>query len=1048
MSGGGGSGTNTTVTQSGPPAEFLQAYQNVVGQAQNVAAQPLQQYSGNTVAGLSPDQQAAIQQIQSAQGIADPFINAAAQEFGASTNDLTTGMAPYTAGAVGMFNQASQGLNFNQLTDADIQRYQNPYTQNVIDATQAQFNNQNAIQQQGIVGNAISNGAFGGDRSAVAQGITAGQQQLAQAPVIAGLRNQGYVQALQAAQQQQGAGLSAQQASQQLRLGAGQGMSGLSGQQLQAAEAQNQFAGQAGTGLANLGLLSQNTALTQAQAQLQAGTLEQQQAQSELNVPYQQFLQRQAYPFQTTGWLANIATGLGAGAGGTSSTTVPGPSTGSQIAGGLTTGIGLLGATGAFGSNGYLSNSFGSGSGGGGGGYLDSGGFDVARGGAIPRHADGGIIQPLDSGAIPIITGIPDLSMSYIPQGGMKGGHFNLNTSTGSTATTTGGGSQDSVLGSILKGAGTIAAGIYGGPGGAAAAGALSNAVHFERGGGITANDNWFPSEPQRRAAGGIMIPQLAGPMNGGVSYLPGGNGVPIPQLNRSFMRGSMTGGGGGIDAVNNYFAQNKASAAPGPMTAPSGAMVPPPPPPPAPVAAAPAVDPQAEIDQFNWFNNRESGNSNESGGGAARGGIIPFRRTARADGGELPDWAIYDNPQQPPAPDIGITAANTTDWRDEQPMAGGPDQGVPELSMPDTGTGSAPEAPPPMLHPAAAPVQAPVRPAAYTGGQGIMLPEPPMPEPPPQQAPMAPPQQMQTDQPQQAQRHGMPWETLIAAGLGIMGGSSPHAMVNIGRGGLQGLQFGEQVRQREETMALRQQQAAELAQYRRDMIGVRQTQAETGASRAATYAGAQQGRTAKDVAMTAYYQARAAAASNPRSSHMTGAELQNQTIQTLMGTVNPETGQNFTQPEAYANVRGLDVRRQNANTALAGSIAHTAQGYERLDQGAARIDDARQRAAEAQRHNLEGEGLRRQALAQASDQFEKRAIQTATTADLRTASSVIMAQPGIKYPQALEMVRKSRQSMGAERGGAGGDGVQEGQIVQQNGMRYIKRNGQFVPVE
>lgn len=248
--------------------------------------------------------------------------------------------------------------------------------------------------------------------------------------------------------------------------------------------------------------------------------------------------------------------------------------------------------------------------------------------------------------------------------------------------------------------------------------------------------------------------------------------------------------------------------------------------------------------------------------------------------------------------------------------------------------------------------------------------------------------------------------------------------------------------------MALRQQQAAELAQYRRDMIGVRQTQAETGASRAATYAGAQQGRTAKDVAMTAYYQARAAAASNPRSSHMTGAELQNQTIQTLMGTVNPETGQNFTQPEAYANVRGLDTRRQNANTALAGSIARTAQGYEHLDQGAARIDDARQRAAEAQRHNLEGEGLRRQALAQTSDQFEKRAIQTATTADLRTASSVIMAQPGIKYPQALEMVRKSRQSMGAERGGAGGDGVQEGQIVQQNGMRYIKRNGQFVPVE
>lgn len=1004
-----------------------------------MAAQPLQQYSGNTVAGLSPDQMAAIQTIQNTQGIADPFINSAAQEFGASTSPMDIG--PWTTQANGMFNQAGQGIDFNQLSAADIQRYQNPYTQNVIDATQAQFNNQNAMQQQGVMGNAISQGAFGGDRSAVAQGITAGQQQLAQAPVIAGLRDQSYAQALAAAQQQQGAGLSAQQASQQLRLGAGQGINAISQQILQRQEAERQFAGQAGTGLANLGLLSQNTALTGAQAQLQAGTLEQQQAQSELNVPYQQFLQRQAYPFQTTGWLANITSGLGSGAGGTSSTTVPGPSTGSQIAGGLTTGIGLLGATGAFGSQGYLANSFGSGSGGGGSptvydatGYM---GDYAASGGAIPQRADGGIIQPIDSGAIPIMTGIPDLSMSYIPQGTVKGGHFNLNTSTGSTATTTGGGSQDSVLGSILKGAGTIAAGIYGGPGGAAAAGALSNAVHFDRGGGIIA--------PQRRAAGGITIPQLGGPA-AGISYVPGGNGIGVPQLNRSFMRGSMTGGGGGIDAMNNYFAQNKASAAPAAaLTAPSGAMVsqamtPPP--------AAPAADPAGAAFLQEFFRPDTNGTANGESGAARGGGIV-----ARDDGGYLPDWAIDDNPRRPPAPDVGITADNTTDWRDEQPMAGGPDQGVPELSMPDTGTGSAPEAlPVPPTPPA------PVRPAAYTGGQGqgIMLPEPPMPEQPPQQqqAPMAPPQQQQTYQPQpqqQGQRQPFPWETLIAAGLGIMGGSSPHAMVNIGRGGLQGLQFGEQVRQREAQLASIAQQRADMAQYHRDMVDVQRQRANTGDTRADIY---QQrvdklGNTAKDVAMTAYYQARAAAASNPRAAgHMTSAELQDKTIQSLMGTVNPETGQNFTQGEAYSQVRGLDIRRQNAQTALNGSIARTAQGYERLDQGAARLAQGDQRIAEAQRHNQEAEAVRRQALAQASDQFEKRAIQTATTADLRTASSVIMAQPDIKYPQALEMVRKSRQSMGAERGGAGGDGVQEGQIVQQNGMRYIKRNGQFVPVE
>src|SRR5207302_3433631 len=89
------------------------------------------------------------------------------------------------------------------LTSAQIQQYQSPYTQSVVDATMAEFANVNAQQQQGVIGNAAAQGALGGDRVGVAQGILAGQQQLAEAPVIAGLYNQGYTQALSTAQQQQ-----------------------------------------------------------------------------------------------------------------------------------------------------------------------------------------------------------------------------------------------------------------------------------------------------------------------------------------------------------------------------------------------------------------------------------------------------------------------------------------------------------------------------------------------------------------------------------------------------------------------------------------------------------------------------------------------------------------------------------------------------------------------------------------------------------------------------------------------------------------------------
>ena len=66
-------------------------------------------------------------------------------------------------------NQSAQDI-----TGADIARYQSPYTQQVVDATQAQFNNQNAQQQSQLLGNAAAQNALGGDRAAVAQANLAG----------------------------------------------------------------------------------------------------------------------------------------------------------------------------------------------------------------------------------------------------------------------------------------------------------------------------------------------------------------------------------------------------------------------------------------------------------------------------------------------------------------------------------------------------------------------------------------------------------------------------------------------------------------------------------------------------------------------------------------------------------------------------------------------------------------------------------------------------------------------------------------------------------
>jgi len=189
----------------------------------------------------------------------------------------------------------------------------------VVNATQNQFNNQNQQAQQGLTSNAIAQGALGGNRTGVASANLAGQQQLAQAPVIAGLYNQSYQQGLQTAAQQY---------------------------------QQNPLA--AAGSLANFGISGQGAALSGAGAQLGAGTLQQQNQQAADTANYGQYQQAQAYPYQQTQWLAGIDTGVGSQLGGTTngSTTAPSPNPLTQWLGLGTAALGAAGQSGIFGSSG------------------------------------------------------------------------------------------------------------------------------------------------------------------------------------------------------------------------------------------------------------------------------------------------------------------------------------------------------------------------------------------------------------------------------------------------------------------------------------------------------------------------------------------------------------------------------------------------------------------------------------------------------------------------------------------------------------------------
>lgn len=288
-----GSKGSTSTSSSAPPKEVLEEYKNVVNRANQVADLPLNQYTGATLAGFSPMQNAAFQNINNAQGAYQPYFNAAS----------------------GLINQGTQQYTPMAYNAENLQQFQNPYTQNVINSTMANMDIENAKAQQGLTSNAIAKGAWGGDRSGLVKNDLARQQALANGQVIAGLENQGFQNAQNQFNTQNQMGLQS---------------AGLN--------SQNAFTGAGQYGA--LGTNALNNTLNAANAQYGAGEAQQNLEQNALNIPYQMFQQQQQYPFQTTQWLSNIAQGIGGQMGMNQTSTQPSGNGLSSIIG---TGLGIAG---------------------------------------------------------------------------------------------------------------------------------------------------------------------------------------------------------------------------------------------------------------------------------------------------------------------------------------------------------------------------------------------------------------------------------------------------------------------------------------------------------------------------------------------------------------------------------------------------------------------------------------------------------------------------------------------------------------------------------
>jgi len=280
--------TSYTTSSTETPKWMQDAIYNQVQWATNAAQTPYQPYSAPTVAGASPMQEQAYQQVQANQGAWKPAMGAA--------------------------QSGLQSLS-TQTTPSNIQQYMNPYTQNVTDQI-AKLGARNLTENllPGVSDSFVRAGQFGGSRMGefgsralrdTQEGIL-GQQ--------AGALQQGYTQALGASQ--------ADLARQQSALG--------------------QLASTAGQG--------QQMAMADAGALEAAGKGVQGQQQAELDAAYKQWQTEQLYPKQQLDWLSTQVRGMAPIT--PQSTIQSGTSTGatysasplSQLATGLATGAGLYNA--------------------------------------------------------------------------------------------------------------------------------------------------------------------------------------------------------------------------------------------------------------------------------------------------------------------------------------------------------------------------------------------------------------------------------------------------------------------------------------------------------------------------------------------------------------------------------------------------------------------------------------------------------------------------------------------------------------------------------
>lgn len=246
-----------TESKTSVPDWLMNGYQRLFQRAEAQSQKPYRPYTGPRVAGFTPDQQDAFQKVRDNFGVAQPYYDAAYAS-------AQQGAAPVT------WQQVEAA--YNPTIAAQIQRMRDD------------FDTQNAREAQRSNAMATNAGVITGDRAQVARVLTEESQRRQQDPIIAGILSQSYDRAWQGAEGNRDAAA-------------------------RGAQIYGQLGGQV-----------QDSVGEDIQRLLAIGGAQQQNQQANYDWRYQQYLDKQRYPYQNIQWATGIA-GVGPSFGMTSSGT-------------------------------------------------------------------------------------------------------------------------------------------------------------------------------------------------------------------------------------------------------------------------------------------------------------------------------------------------------------------------------------------------------------------------------------------------------------------------------------------------------------------------------------------------------------------------------------------------------------------------------------------------------------------------------------------------------------------------------------------------------